>query len=74
VILASVFQEGGTSVITRTRKGCSYRPDLPSQSPIRGERKQARLRTTLRKGHLFHRQINSVWLLSCPPIIASVFF
>jgi len=49
-------------------------PDLPSQSPILGERKQSRLRNALREGHLFHRQVNSVRLLSRVPIIASVFF
>jgi len=49
-------------------------PDLPPQLPIRRERKQPRLRTALRESHLFHRQVDSVRLLSCSSIIASVFF
>jgi len=62
------------SVTTRTRRAVLIGPDLPPQLPIRRERKQPRLRTALRESHLFHRQVDSVRLLSCASIIASVFF
>jgi hypothetical protein len=69
-----VWQEGVQSITTRTRGAVLVGPDLPPHLPIRRERKQPRLRTAFREGHLLHRQVDAVRLLSCASIIASVFF
>lgn len=54
-VFCEVTGPGDCCVSTRHDSSTANRgPALPSHSPIRGERKQSRLRTALRKGYLFH--------------------